>query len=35
MLLHTRKYPISGKEGKVVMLPKPMQNEEEKLKPDN
>jgi hypothetical protein len=35
VFLYTRKYSISWKEGKVVMLPKPLQNEEEKLKPEN
>jgi hypothetical protein len=35
MLLHTRKCPISWKEGKVDIFPKSVQNEEEKLKPEN
>jgi hypothetical protein len=32
MLLLTRKCPMNWKEGKVGMLTKPVQNEEEKLK---
>jgi hypothetical protein len=34
MLPHTRKCTISWKKGKVVMLPKRVQNEEEELKPE-
>jgi hypothetical protein len=34
-MLRTNKCPQGWKEGKIVMLPKPVANEEEKKRPEN
>jgi hypothetical protein len=35
IFLYTRKCPMSWKEGKAVLLPNPVQNEEEKMNSEN